>query len=62
MIEQNRAAAEGKAADLAKLLAKGQTWTVGGTARSLSIATVPAVAGRGPPSGEQAEAPSPSAT
>jgi 2-oxoglutarate/2-oxoacid ferredoxin oxidoreductase subunit beta len=30
--EQNRKASEGKRADLAGLLTKGQTWTVGGTA------------------------------
>ena len=32
VIEQNRAASEGKDTSFAKLLAKGQTWTVGGTA------------------------------
>lgn len=33
VIEQNRKLAEGKKADLAKLLATGQTWTVDGTAQ-----------------------------
>jgi 2-oxoglutarate ferredoxin oxidoreductase subunit beta len=32
VIEQNAKASEGRDASLAKLLAKGQTWTVGGTA------------------------------
>src|ERR1043166_8953739 len=32
LLEQNRTAAEGKVANLSQLLAKGQTWTVGGTA------------------------------
>ena len=32
VVEQNRKLAEGKTADLAKLLATGQTWTVSGTA------------------------------
>jgi 2-oxoglutarate ferredoxin oxidoreductase subunit beta len=33
VIEQNAKASEGRDASLAKLLAKGQTWTVGGTAQ-----------------------------
>jgi len=33
VIEEKRRASEGKNASLAKLLAKGQTWTVGGTAQ-----------------------------
>ena len=32
VIAERAAASEGKVADLAKLLGKGQTWTVGGTA------------------------------
>ena len=32
VLEQNAKASAGKDANLAKLLAKGQTWTVGGTA------------------------------